>query len=88
MRRKLKMRKFQRKAGAGKIFTGMLLGSVFGATVALLMAPASGEELRRRITGETSNLREKIKTSRGNLESQVRDLAQGVGNRSGSNVNY
>jgi gas vesicle protein len=87
MRKKLNIRKHQNKMGAGKVLTGMLLGSVFGAAVALLMAPASGEELRRRITGEASNIREKINTSRGNVESRARELMQDV-NRTGTGASY
>ena len=78
MRRKF--RKHQNKRDAGKVITGMLLGSVFGAAVALLMAPASGEEMRRRIAGETIGVREKIKTAAGNIESRARELAEDVGN--------
>jgi len=88
MRRKIKIRKHQNKKGAGKILTGMLLGSVFGATVALLMAPASGEEVRRRITGEATDIREKIKTSRGNVESRAHELAKDMSKRTGTGVGY
>lgn len=35
---------------AGAIFVAFLLGAVTGAAVALLSAPASGEETRRRIS--------------------------------------
>lgn len=38
-----------RKTSAGKILTAALVGSAVGATVGLLMAPTSGEELRHRI---------------------------------------
>ena len=75
-----KLRKHQNKRDAGKVITGMLLGSVFGAAVALLMAPASGEEMRRRIAGETMGVREKIKTAAENIESRARELAEDVGN--------
>jgi gas vesicle protein len=78
MRRKI--RKNQNKRDAGKVMTGMLLGSVFGAAVALLMAPASGEEMRRRIAGETKGVREKIKTAAGNIENRARELAEDVNN--------
>lgn len=46
------MRKFgirNRKMSAGKIITAALVGSAVGATVGLLMAPASGQELRQQI---------------------------------------
>jgi gas vesicle protein len=79
MRRK--SRKYRAKRDAGKIITGMLLGSVFGATVALLMAPASGQETRRRITGEAAGVKEKMKTAAGNIESRARELVGDVNDR-------
>jgi gas vesicle protein len=79
MRRK--MRKNQNKRDAGKVITGMLLGSVFGAAVGLLMAPTSGEETRRKITGEAVGVREKVKTAAGNVESRARELAENVSDK-------
>jgi gas vesicle protein len=79
MRRKF--RRHQTKRDAGKVITGMLLGSVFGATVALLMAPASGEETRRKIAGETMGVREKIKTAAGNVENRARELAEDISDK-------
>jgi gas vesicle protein len=32
--------------GIGKVMTGLVVGSVLGATVGLLMAPTSGEKCR------------------------------------------
>ncbi|HEX9385835.1 MAG TPA: YtxH domain-containing protein [Anaerolineales bacterium] len=87
MRRKL--RKHQNKRDVVKVMTGMLLGSVFGAAVALLMAPASGEEMRRKIAGETAGVREKIKSAAGNVESRVRELREDMSDRTtGSGTRY
>jgi gas vesicle protein len=72
MRRKLL--KKNRKTSAGKLVTGILLGGVVAATVAWLKSYASGEGSRRR-------LREKIKTSEGNVESQARELAAEAGDQ-------
>jgi gas vesicle protein len=36
-------------SGAGSIFLAFVLGAITGAAVALLTAPASGEETRRRL---------------------------------------
>lgn len=83
-----KLRKNRNKRDAGKVMTGLLLGSVFGAAVALLMSPVSGEELRHRIAGQTSGLREKIKTAAGNVESKARELTEDINNRTGSGVRY
>lgn len=62
----------------GKVVTGVLVGSVIGATVGLLMAPASGQEIRRRLTGQVMDAREKAKTAAGNVESRARELAAEV----------
>ena len=59
---------------AGKVLTGLLLGSVVGATVGWLSAPASGEETRRRIRGEVMGVRERAKSAARNVESTVREL--------------
>jgi gas vesicle protein len=70
--------KNQNKRDAGKVITGMLLGSLFGATVGLLMAPTSGEETRRKITEGAVGVQEKMKTAAGNVESRARELAENV----------
>jgi gas vesicle protein len=70
--------KNQNKRDAGKVITGMLLGSLFGATVGLLMAPTSGEETRRKITERAVGVQEKMKTAAGNVESRARELAENV----------
>jgi len=57
---------------------GMLIGSLVGATVGWLTAPASGEETRRRLTGDLMSHREKIKRSAGNLESRAQELFEEV----------
>jgi gas vesicle protein len=74
MRRKLY--KNHKKTGTGKLVTGILVGSVVGATVGWLTAPASGEELRRRLRGDRTNLHEKIEASEGNAESRARELTE------------
>jgi gas vesicle protein len=72
------------RAGAGKIVKGLLLGSILGATVGWLTAPASGGEMLRRLKGDMISAREKAKTAEGNLESQARALVQDVSNRVGT----
>jgi gas vesicle protein len=76
MRRK--SHKNHSKTGAGKVVTGIVIGSVVGATVGWLTAPASGAEMRRKLRGEVMDAREKAKTAAGNIESQVRELAEDV----------
>lgn len=57
----------RRKASAGKLVTGVLLGGLVGATVRWLVARTSGVSAR-----------EKIKTSEGNVESQARELIKKI----------
>ncbi len=76
------------KKNVGKVVTGVLIGSVVGATIGWLTAPASGAETRRRLTGRGSGgqrseregasraVWEKVKTSEGNVESVVRELEE------------
>jgi hypothetical protein len=65
MRRKLL--KDHRKRNAGKVFMGLLVGGVVGAIVRSLISPVrSGPRIAQ----------ERFKTAKGNIESQVRDLAE------------
>ena len=45
--------------GAGGVMIGFMLGAIAGAAVALLMAPASGEETRRRLGEKAREGRDK-----------------------------
>lgn len=63
-----------RKRSAGKLVTGVLLGGAVAAAVAWLTSPAAGEGSRHR-------LRDKIKTSEGNVESRAQELAADVENQ-------
>jgi len=47
--------------GAGSMFLSFLLGGIVGATLALLLAPESGSETRRRIRGFTDDVKDKVK---------------------------
>jgi len=76
-----KMHKNRQKRDASKIITGLLLGSLFGAAISLLMAPASGEEIRRRVGSGAEGVREKVKTAAGNVESRARELAENVSDK-------
>ena len=45
--------------GAGTVVVAFMLGAITGAAVALLLAPASGEETRRVLTEKAKEGREK-----------------------------
>ncbi len=45
--------------GAGSLFLSFVLGGLMGAGVALLLAPKSGEETRRRIRDFAGDMRDK-----------------------------
>lgn len=64
-----------------KIFAfliGVLLGGLVGSTIALLLAPASGEQLRaqlRQRTGQfVSEIRQAAETRRVELEQRLQEL--------------
>ena len=63
---------------SGRVVTGILVGSVIGATVGLLMAPTSGEETRRRIKDEAIGAQERLKAAADNIESRARELTEEV----------
>jgi len=71
-------RKHRNKRSVSKVVTGMLFGSVLGATIGWLTAPTSGAEMRHRIKGEAMGVRERAKTAVGNVESRARALATEV----------
>jgi len=75
------MRRFGHKShkrSIGKVVAAALVGSVVGATVGLLMAPTSGQEMRRKIRGGAMDARERAKTAAGNIESKARELVEEV----------
>jgi gas vesicle protein len=60
-----------------------LLGAAVGAGVALLLAPASGEEMRRKLSDSARRLGEdlddKVKGAKEDLKSRAGDLKAAVG---------
>jgi len=71
-------RKNRKKRSIGKVLIGLAVGSLIGAMVGMLMAPTSGQEIRRRITGQVKGVQERAKTAAGNVESRARELANQV----------
>lgn len=64
-----------------KIFNfmmGMMMGGLVGATVALLLAPASGEDIRSQLQERTIRLRDEVKAvaeaRRAELERELANL--------------
>ncbi len=57
---------------------GMLMGSLVGATIAILLAPASGEEIRSQLQEQTIRLRDEVKSvaeaRRAELERELSSL--------------
>ena len=60
------------------LLSGLVVGALVGSTLAILFAPASGEEIRLRLVEKTRNLREEIKQAaaerRAELEQQLAAL--------------
>jgi gas vesicle protein len=58
--------------------TGMIMGGLVGATVAILLAPSSGEEMRGQLQERSIRLRDDIKTvaeeRRAELERELESL--------------
>jgi gas vesicle protein len=60
------------------VLTGFAIGSAIGATVALLMAPASGEETRYKIKSGVSEAQRKTMNAVGDVQSKTRALVEDV----------
>ncbi len=59
-------------------FTGAIMGSLVGATLALLLTPQSGNDLREQLQSRSQNFRDELKTAaaskRTELEHQLAEL--------------
>jgi gas vesicle protein len=62
----------------GNFLFGALIGAAIGAGLAMLLAPASGEELRRQMRERASSLQIEVKnaaiTRRAELEQQLANM--------------
>lgn len=69
------MRKF------GSLMFGALLGGLVGSALALLFAPASGEQTRKNIQDYVENLKDEVNRAadekRAELEAQLNNLRSG-----------
>lgn len=63
---------------AQRVLVAALTGFVAGVAVGLMVAPASGSEIRQRIADSASDLaggiKDKIRNLRGNAEEELDDL--------------
>jgi len=63
---------------AVRFFEGFVMGSLLGATLALLLTPTSGEELRSRIQSEAERVRSEVMEAAGErrieLEQQLANM--------------
>ena len=57
--------------GIQKILLGVFAGLVAGAVIGVLMAPASGNETRQKITGSANNLKRKFRSLAGKAEKRM-----------------
>ena len=60
------------------VLTGFAIGSAIGATISLLMAPASGEETRRRIKTEIADAQMKAMNAIEDVQSKALSLVEDV----------
>ena len=71
---------------AQKILVAALSGFVAGVAVGLMVAPASGSEIRQRIADSASDLagdvKDKIRNLRGKAEDELGDLGLETGDES------
>lgn len=60
------------------LLLGTALGMVFGASIAILLAPSSGDEMRGKIRSEVQRVRDEMQlaadTRRAELEDQLQEL--------------
>jgi gas vesicle protein len=56
--------------------TGFVLGAVIGASIALLLAPATGTDTRRKLGEVARNMRDKANDRFGNVREGIENLKQ------------
>ena len=61
---------------AGAVMTGMMIGGLVGAMIALLYAPSSGEETRARMRDKAIELRDRATETVQDTVSQAKSKAQ------------
>ena len=68
----------ENKHNSLNVLTGIAIGSAIGATISLLMAPASGEETRRRIKTGIADAQHKAMSTIEDVQSKALSLVDDV----------
>ncbi len=66
----------ERRFSLGAVGFSFLLGGLVGASLALLFAPASGQELRERIRSTTEETKERLREKAEELKSSAEELKE------------
>ncbi len=61
--------------GGGEFFFGFVIGALAGAAAALLLAPESGEEVRKQISEQGVALKDRAQKVTGEVRTQAQQLA-------------
>jgi gas vesicle protein len=65
---------YEKESGALNFVAGLAIGAVFGASIALLMAPEPGKRTRRRVVRAVSAARDLAPDDWGEVSGQVQRL--------------
>jgi gas vesicle protein len=72
--------------GFGSMFSGFILGSLIGATVALLAAPQSGEETRAMIRDRASDMRDQAMDMADQTKNKAQQMASDIKDQASDTV--
>lgn len=65
-----------RYPGFGSTFMAFVMGAAIGGGLALLFAPRSGEETRKRVRDMADDVRERVREIREEAESRIRETIE------------
>lgn len=71
---------------SSRMMTGFMLGAVLGAGIALLLAPATGEETRRRLRETASRLRDNADEALDRVRERIDEARHGMEARGGDGL--
>ncbi|MFH7819535.1 YtxH domain-containing protein [Neobacillus thermocopriae] len=81
-KREIEARETRKEVTSSSFLLGAIIGGVVGAAAALLLAPKSGKEMRKSITGQADTIIEKSAPLRDNVKSKTISLTQGIAQQS------